>query len=230
MQKAIAKRLKSWEVALRNSFGKDITTPGERWKAVLHFHLFDHAFLRILWTNFYPIGEDVYRSNQPDRQRLKRMKDLGVRTIINLRGASNLSHYLFEKEACDALGLTLVNVPMHARQAMPRRILVQAIDAMRDAERPVLMHCKSGADRAGLASAIYKLVFDGASPEEALKQLSWKYVHLERTKTGICGQLIRSYAARAAKSPIAFEDWVRTEYDPVVLTEDFEAWKAERAS
>lgn len=230
MQKAIAKRLKSWEVALRNSFGKDISTPGERWKAVLHFHLFDHAFLRVFWTNFYPVGDGVYRSNQPDQKRLKRMHDLGIRTVINLRGTSDLAHYKFEKEACKKLGLKLVNVPMHARQAMPRRIILQAIEAMRDAERPVLMHCKSGADRAGLASAIYQLVFDGATPDEALKQLSWKYIHLKHTKTGICGQLIRSYATRNAKDPIGFEDWIRTEYDRDVLTSDFKAWKANRAS
>ena len=230
MQKAIAKRLKSWEVALRNSFGKDITTPGERWKAVVHFHVFDHAFLRILWTNFFPVSEGVYRSNQPSQARLKRMKDMGIRSVINLRGRSGLSNYLFEKEACDALGLTLIDVPMHARKAMPAEIILQAIEAMRTAERPMLMHCKSGADRAGLASAIYKIVFDGASPEDALSQLTWKYIHLEHTKTGICGQLIRSYAARNAKEPIGFEDWIRTEYDPDVLKADFKAWKAGRTA
>jgi hypothetical protein len=44
---------------------------------------------------------------------------MGFRTIVNLRGTPRQSHYLFEEESCAALGLTMVNLQLHARRAAP---------------------------------------------------------------------------------------------------------------
>ena len=57
--------LSDLERKLRTSFGTDLSTPSGRRAAYLNFHLMDHAFLRVLWTNLDTVAPGVYRSNQP---------------------------------------------------------------------------------------------------------------------------------------------------------------------
>ena len=215
------KTLKTWEVALRTSWGDDISTPALRRQALWHFHIFDHAWLRILWTNFDEVAPGVYRSNQPDHARLERLRDMGIRTIVNLRGTPRQSHYLFEEESCAALGLEMVNLQLHARRAAPRAEVLNLIETFRTAEKPFLLHCKSGADRAGLASAIYLLAIEGRSVAEARRQLGPRYIHFRWSKTGICDHLLDAYEARLEAGPIGLEEWIATEYDPAVLEASF---------
>ena len=217
----LGKTLKTWEVALRTSWGNDISTPALRRQALWHFHLFDHAWLRILWTNFAEVAPGVYRSNQPDPARLSKLRDMGIRTIINLRGTPRQSHYLFEKESCAALGLVMVNRQLHARRAAPRAELLALIETFRTAEKPLLLHCKSGADRAGLAAAIYLLAAEGRSVSEARRHLHPRYVHFRWSRTGICDHLLDVYETRNAAEPVDFETWLATEYDPGALEASF---------
>jgi undecaprenyl-diphosphatase len=46
------------------------------------------------------------------------------------------------------------------------------------APRPVLLHCQAGADRSGLAAALWKTMIDGAPASEARRQLSLRYGHV----------------------------------------------------
>lgn len=210
------------ERSFRHSWGRNFETPGGRRWARLHYHLFDHAFLRIFWTNFWPVSEGVWRSNQPTEARFRRYARMGVRTVVNLRGADGFAHYHFEREACEALGLTLVDVKLHARRAVDRAWIVAVIDALRAAERPMIFHCKSGADRAGFVAALYQMVFDDVPVEKARRQLGLKFIHLEFTKTGVQGYILDVYAARLAQGGIGFEDWIRTEYDNQAIQRGFD--------
>jgi protein tyrosine phosphatase (PTP) superfamily phosphohydrolase (DUF442 family) len=210
-------RIDEAERRLRYSFGNDITDPAARRWSVLHYHLFDHAFLRSFWTNFDEVAPGVYRSNQPTHARFRRYADMGIRTVINLRGEDPRAHYLFEAESCARLGLTLIDTKLWARVAAPRAKVIAVIDALRTAERPVLFHCKSGSDRAGFVAAMYLLVFEGATLEEAQKQLSLRYLHLDFTRTGVQDYVLRVWGARQAMGAIGFEEWIRTEYKSSVL-------------
>jgi len=215
-------RIENAERRLRYSFGKDIKTPRGRRLSKLHYHLFDHAFLRVFWTNFWPVAPGVWRSNQPTHARFARYRVMGIKTVINLRGSDKRAHYLFERESVDALGLTLVDVKLHARSAVGRGALIAVIDALRAAERPMMFHCKSGADRAGFVSAMYLLIFEGASVEVAARQLALKYIHLSFTKTGVQGYILRVFDARNRSDPIGFEEWIRTEYRPKPIQAGFD--------
>ena len=92
-------------------------------------------------------------------------------------------------------------------------------------EKPVLIHCKSGADRTGLAAAIYLLTEGGKTLDQAERQLSLRYIHLKRTSTGILDQVLRSYRATGAAKGLGFRDWVATLYDPDVIRADFQRWR-----
>lgn len=218
-------RIHRWERGLHKRTGKDISTPRARREAWWHFQLLDHAILRHLWTNLDEIAPGVYRSNQPDPKRLRRHAANGVKTVLNLRGPSAHSPYLFEKETCEALGLTLVDLKMEARRPPARDTLLTLIDLFPTLEKPLLLHCKSGADRAGLASAIYLLTQEGADIAKAKRMLSLRYVHLRQSATGILDHLLEQFEARQSQGPIGFRDWVASEYDPAALAASFAARK-----
>lgn len=221
MIRKIFKALDQKERDLRKSFGHDITDPDERKKSHWHVRWLDHGILRTYWHNFDQVSEGVYRSNHPDHKRFEAYAAMGIKTILNLRGVVRQPHYLFEVESCERLGLELVTVHMSARAAPAKDRLLSVLRAFEEIERPFLMHCKSGADRTGLVAALYLMVHDGQSVAKARKQLSFRYLHIRRTSTGILDHFLDVYAARNAQEPIAIEDWIRTEYDRDALTESF---------
>ena len=219
----IFKRIGDWERNLRGHYNTDLSTPENRRRAHIYNMWFDHAVLRKFWTNFHPVAPGVFRSNQPTHARFVRLKARGIRSVLNLRGAAGAAHYLVEEESCRNLGLTLVNTTLHARFAAPREDIITLIDAFRTIEHPFVMHCKSGADRAGFAAAIYLMVIEGKPVSEARKMLSFKYIHIKQSKTGILDFILDRYDARNLEDPISFEDWVRTEYDNTTMQAAFEA-------
>lgn len=214
MLDGLKKSLKSLERRMRTSFGDDISTPEKRRQANWHFNLFDHAWLRTFWTNFDKVGEGVYRSNHPGAARLGKYKALGIKAILNLRGQEGgFSPWLFEEEACRELGIELHVAKIYARRPATREEFLNLIDKLRTVPRPFVMHCKSGADRAGLASAIYLIVCENRSVAEARKQLSLRYLHLKWSKTGVCDHILDEYEKAQKATGIGMEEWFATVYD-----------------
>lgn len=221
MFRYLKSRLKQWDANLRDSFGKEISSPAGRRAAIWHTHLMDHAFLRVWWTNLHEIVPGVWRSNQPSQKRVQLYKDMGINTILYLRGYSPQSFYLLEKESCDALSIKMERVEMAARSAPKAEQLLALLDLFDTIEKPFLMHCKSGADRAGLASALYMLHVEGTSLAEARQQLSRKYLHLKSSKTGILDHLLDAYEADTKDAAMPIREWIETHYDRQALTESF---------
>jgi hypothetical protein len=88
-------------------------------------------------------------------------------------------------------------------------------------DEPALIHCKSGADRAGLAAGIF-LLLQGGSAAAAQAQLSWRFLHVRGSPTGILDAFFALYA-REAEGRIGFLDWVRDDYDEAALRRGFQA-------
>lgn len=220
MIRALLDRIHRAEKALSRSFGKDIGSKAGRRAAWAHFYLSDHGVLRGLWTNQEEIAPGVWRSNQPSPARLRRLSAMGIRTVLNLRGADLYAHYLFEREACAALGIHLVDHKLYARSLVPRERYVELFKIFDTLEKPFLLHCKSGADRAGLVSALWLLDQEGASLEDARKMLSLRYMHLKGTRTGLMDHVLEAYAPHA---PMPIREWFATHYDAEVLTASFNA-------
>ena len=89
-------------------------------------------------------------------------------------------------------------------------------------ELPAMMHCKSGADRAGLMAALYLLIAKKQPAREAVKQLTWKYGHVKQAKTGVLDAFFASYLPYEDRG-MGFFDWVDGVYDPASITREFKA-------
>lgn len=179
--------------------------------------LVDHALLRMAWTNFATVVPGkLYRANHPTPGRLAALtRRHGLKTIVNLRGRNKGGSDALSREMAARLGLDLIDAPLKSRRAPEKATVLFLIDALRQMREPALIHCKSGADRAGLAAAIY-LLLHGARVAEARSQLSWRHGHIARAETGALGAFLEAFA-REAEGRIPFADWVRDEYDPAAL-------------
>jgi uncharacterized protein (TIGR01244 family) len=191
--------------------------------------LVDHGFLRALYSNRFELPGPLYRSNQPsEAQILSYKQDLGLKTIINLRGYNpSQGRYQLEAKACEAAGITLINTRVHSR-GLPTAEQVNELKTLIESfETPALAHCKSGADRAGIFAVLYCHFRLGQPIEEAKNQLHWTYGHFKSAKTGILDHFFESYlhdrdTENGTNSPqLTFIEWVNTRYDRDHMEREF---------
>ena len=123
---------------------------------------------------------EAYRSNQPSAADIAAYSArYGVRTIVNLRGRHEAAAwYRDEAAAAKNLGIRLIDFPMEADRRLDVEGAGQLVALLRDAPRPILIHCRSGADRTGLASVLYLARIAGVDEEKAERQLSVRFGHI----------------------------------------------------
>jgi protein tyrosine phosphatase (PTP) superfamily phosphohydrolase (DUF442 family) len=186
--------------------------------------LVDHAIFRLVWSNFaVVIPGRLYRSNHPTPNRLIALTNrYGLKTLINLRGPqSNNGADVLSRDMAAKLGLDFIDVSLKGRDAPDPDIIRQLHDVYNGMRAPALMHCKSGADRAGFAAGLCVL-FHGGTAADALRQLSARFGHIRQARTGVLDAFFLLYA-RDGEGRKPFLDWVRDDYDRDALRRDFQA-------
>ena len=203
-------------------------TPEGRKRAWRDLMLRDHGVLRTVYDNSHEIAPGkMWRTYQPSPAHLERWAAKGVKTVINLRGEKPTGQLFLEEEACARLGMRLVNFRVYSREAPSKEILRGARALFDEIEYPAIMHCKSGADRAGLMSALFLFFHEGVPLDEALDQLSFKYGHVKAGKTGVIDAAFDRYSAYAKEKGLSLSDadgffrWVDSEYDPAEVKASF---------
>jgi protein tyrosine/serine phosphatase len=200
----------------------NLQTPAGRRRARRELVWGDHGFLRVRFRNLHRISHEMFRANQPSPEQIARYAgELGLKTILNLRGASPKGYYLLEKEACERHGIDLVDFQVFSRE-IPKPEAVLAAKRLFDSiAYPALMHCKSGADRAGIMAVLYQHFRGGQSIEQALEQLSGKYLHIRHGKTGVLDFFFETYLSEGKPKGLTFEQWVEQGYDAAALKQRF---------
>jgi uncharacterized protein (TIGR01244 family) len=127
--------------------------------------------------NFHQVNAGLYRGAQPKADGMRKLVALGIRTIISLRAADERSRV--EESEARAAGLRYFNIPMEGLSRPKDEQVERALAIMEDAaNQPVFVHCKRGADRTGTLIAIYRIMHDGWSSDDALREakhygMSW---------------------------------------------------------
>lgn len=183
----------------------------------------DHGIFRAIYPNRHRLSPHAWRSSQPAPYDIKDLARRGLKTVINLRGDRDCGSYRLEEIACKDHGIQLINFSVKSRQAPARRVFHDVKALFEQVEYPVLLHCKSGADRVGLMSALYMIFKEGRPVEEAKRQLSLKYGHIRQADTGVLDMVFESYLSHSSKEPIAFLDWIDHHYDDEGINQHFRA-------
>lgn len=199
-------------------------SPARRRAAMVNSLLVDHALFRTAWRNWGVVEAGrLYRSNHPLPWQLRdAARRFGLRTVINLRGHREAcGSDLLGRTAARELGLDHIDAPFESRGAPHKDRILRLAEIYRGMAEPALIHCKSGADRTGLAAGLW-LLLQGRPPEAALAQLDLRYGHVRQSRTGILDAFFALYAEAARARPgLPFLDWLRDEYDEAALRRDF---------
>lgn len=202
----------------------DLTTPGGRLRTTVDHLWHDHAYLRLAFSNAHWISDELVRTNQPWPFQLKAWKARGIRSVINLRGGFQTSFRAMEVDACNRLGLELVDFVVASRDVPTKQQVLGARTLFETVRYPALMHCKSGADRAGVMGVFYKHFREGRPIREAMEQLHPRYLHVKAGLTGVLDYVFERYLAEAEPAGLSFVEWVESPaYDPVAIKADFKA-------
>jgi len=121
--------------------------------------------------NLARIEPDLYRGAQPEPAGLAALREMGVRTIVNLRWAHS------DRDEVKAAGLAddafdLIEIPMLASQPDLERTRAFLAVAADPAQRPLFFHCKHGADRTGAMAAAYRIVVQGWTADDAIAEMT----------------------------------------------------------
>lgn len=181
----------------------------------------DHGIFRLFYLNQHRLGSNAWRAAQPAPHNIASLKRLGIKTIINLRGERMSGSYWLEVAACKRHGIPLENCILRSRAAPSVEELQSVRRLLARVEYPIFVHCKSGADRAGLFSTLYMHLVEGEPIEKAVEQLSFKFGHIRQADTGVLDHFFAGYIAANKVEPIEFFDWVENVYNPTEVLATF---------
>ena len=173
----------------------------------------EHNFINLFWTNFHKVDKGIYRSAQLTPWKLKKIiKKYGIKTIINLRGNNKNYLYKREKEICEELGVEYYTVSLLSRS--PHKIrkeeLKKLIDLLKNAKKPLLFHCKAGADRTGFAAVLWHLLNGKDKNDSIKKELRLTYGYLGFSKAGRIKKMFEMYDENED-----FLDWFEKNRDKI---------------
>lgn len=151
--------------------------------------------------NLYSVTPTFFRSALLRKDDVRRLQALGIKTVVSLRAFHN------DEKVLKGSGIKPVSVPINTWDISDDKI-IQALRAIRAAEQhgPVLLHCQHGADRTGLVTAMYRILYQGRSKEDALREMKeggygyhsvWKNIEsylrkvdVEAVRAGVEGQAL----------------------------------------
>ena len=115
--------------------------------------------------NLHKIHEGLYRSAQPTEEGMKNLEKLGVKTVINLRA--------FHTDSDEMNGTTLRDNELSVKAwHIEDEDVIRVLRIIKKKENgPFLVHCQHGADRTGVMSAMYRIVIQGWTKDEAIREM-----------------------------------------------------------
>lgn len=126
--------------------------------------------------NFHQVHPYLYRGGEPSVAGLSKLKDMQIKTIIDLRGSPKLVNA--EKNAAEALGFKFINLPMSSVPPTDKQVttFLQEVEAAKSGQNgPVFVHCAHGSDRTGCMVGIWRVTHDGFNFDQAYKEMRKYY-------------------------------------------------------
>jgi protein tyrosine phosphatase (PTP) superfamily phosphohydrolase (DUF442 family) len=163
----------------------------------------------------------VYRCAQPSGERLEQIvQKYGIRTVVNLRGCADpWPWYLEEARATHRLGIAQEDICLSSGRLPSVNEIRRLVEVFDHTEYPILLHCRRGADRTGLASTIVLLLYTNVELAEGCRQLGLRYGHVSLGRPAYLDQFLDFYhdwleRQQLTHSPAVFRRWILHDYCP----------------
>jgi protein tyrosine phosphatase (PTP) superfamily phosphohydrolase (DUF442 family) len=169
--------------------------------------------------NFRTVTDDhMYRSAQLSPETLKgRIEQHGIKTVLNLRGPQDDDDawYQAEKKTCIESGVRLVDLKLDPEKLPHPDVLRALLDEFENQASPALMHCRAGADRSGLAAALYLMIHEGKSLDQAYAStLTWHQGRLIVSAKNDSPERFFELYRKTGKG-VAIKDWILNQYPAI---------------
>ncbi|HEV3143089.1 MAG TPA: tyrosine-protein phosphatase, partial [Gemmataceae bacterium] len=158
---------------------------------------------------------------QLSAERLQNVIDTNdIRTIVNLRGpCPEFAWYQDECRVSHDRNVSQEDIVLSAIRLPPPAEVQRLVQILDQAQYPILLHCRQGVDRTGLASVIVRLLEPGISLSEARSQLSICFGYVPFNGTENILKFVDLYeewleSQKLAHSPELFRYWVNEQYCP----------------
>ncbi len=152
--------------------------------------------------NFHKVSDQLYRGAQPMGGGIKKLAELGIKTVVNLRGEEDLVSA--ERKIVESSGLRYFSIPMPGLSAPSDEEVARVMSIVNNPDnQPVFLHCKRGADRTGTILAIYRISHDGWTADRAIAEarhygMSWAEFGMRTYISDYYKKQVRSRNQRAA--------------------------------
>ena len=167
-------------------------------------------------TGFREVGPGVYRSGQTGEDRFaRRIEQHDIRTVLCLRQPdADLGTTAASQRAALGTGAAWCNIPFSATRAPTPQTLLALWRVAAEAARPLLIHCRAGVDRTGLASALVVLHDTGDLARARAQLTLLPHGHVGAWGTEKMGEVLDQYEPH--HGTLSFPEWVATVYAPAL--------------
>ncbi len=161
------------------------------------------VFIIHILGNFYEVNNEVYRSGQLNKYNLEYyIKKHNINTIINLRGKSERQVYLDERRIANKFNISYINYPISNRKFLDYKKTSEIVGILKNAKKPLLIHCAGGADRTSLVSALYQYAVVGETIKKSKEEFSmfYGYVPFFRDFVKAMGDSFDNYVLKVSQN------------------------------
>lgn len=178
-------------------------------------------YIGVLGTNLREVSPgQCFRSAQLKGETFKNViTEKNLKSVVNLRGErKNSAWYTGELELCKAAGLTHVDIDIGLGELPSPASIQKLVETLETAPRPMLLHCRAGADRSSLGAVFYVHLVEGKPLEQAeAEQMTWRYGHFGMGDARYINEFFRLYHATANGQSL--KEWVYKTYPGVYAKE-----------
>jgi tyrosine-protein phosphatase SIW14 len=116
--------------------------------------------------NMGKVASGIYRGAQPEGEGYQTLKDMGIKTIVNLRAFHS------EREAVTSAGMRSIEIPINIFRSVDPKAIERAVAAIADPDnQPVYLHCAFGEDRTGTVVAVFRISRQGWPASAAMEEM-----------------------------------------------------------
>lgn len=115
-------------------------------------------------NNMHRVDEGVYRSEQPSKKDFKALEAFGIKEVLNLR------RWHSDDDEAEGTNIKLHRLKTNAH-AISEQQVIQALRIIKNRKGPILIHCRHGSDRTGAVLAMYRIVFQNYTKEQAIEEM-----------------------------------------------------------